>query len=385
MTSEFVANMTHEVRTPLNGILGLAELLADTGLSPIQREYVDTIRHSAHALLRIVNDVLDFARVETEAVEVDTVSVDVEQLVEQVIASLNPTARTRWLLLEGHVTPEAREIVLADVTRVRQVMVNLIGNAIKFTEKGSVTLVVSRRTGAGDEPVLRFDVMDTGIGIDPAVADRLFAPFVQGDPSTTRKYGGTGLGLAISKELVGLMGGRIGVEGAIGRGATFWFEIPFVPALDPPRPTTRRPAVTQDEVTLYPVGLYRVLLAEDNAVNQMVAVKMLERAGLAVDVADNGREALRMLRDQRYHLVVMDCQMPELDGYDATIQLRDMRDGATRPDVPVIALTANAGTEDRERCLASGMSDHLGKPVRRVDLEQVLQRWLKPPSTEAAA
>jgi two-component system, sensor histidine kinase and response regulator len=380
---EFITNMTHELRTPLNGIIGLVDLLGDTVLSPVQREYVDTVRQSAEALLRIVNDVLDYARVEADAVEVEVVNVDVVKLVDEVCASLNSTARAKWLLLEGHVTPEARVVVRADVTRLRQVLVNLIGNALKFTERGSVTVVTTRRSSPDGTPVLRFDVMDTGVGIDPVDTDRLFEPFRQGDVSTTRKFGGTGLGLAISKDLVSIMGGRIGADGSPGKGATFWFEVPFVAAVDGRLDGTRVTPLAEraarsveGEPTLYPFGLYRVLLAEDNAVNQMVAVKMLERAGLTVDVAENGREALQLMRERRYQLVVMDCQMPEMDGFEATAALRSTADGATRPDVPVIALTANAGSEDRERCLAAGMSDHLGKPVRRAELEAVLSRWL---------
>jgi len=256
--------------------------------------------------------------------------------------------------------------------------VNLIGNAIKFTEQGSVTVVVTRRTTAAGLPCLRFDVMDTGVGVDPDVRDRIWYPFLQADLSTTRKYGGSGLGLSICKQLVEMMGGSIDCESQTGRGSTFWFEIPFEPqqtlTLTAPKPPDD-PAVTRTSL-LFPVGLYRVLVAEDNPVNQMVVVRMLELCGVDVHVANNGVEALEKIQSERYHLVLMDCAMPEMDGFEATRRVRQLTSGPTPASVPIVAVTANAMAGDRERCINAGMDDYLPKPISRAELADKLKYWI---------
>jgi signal transduction histidine kinase/CheY-like chemotaxis protein/HPt (histidine-containing phosphotransfer) domain-containing protein len=508
--SEFLASMSHEIRTPLNGILPLLDIVLGTDLSPAQREYLVTANGSAKELLRIVDDILDYSKAEAGKLDLESVSINIRELVDSVKRLLDKPAEAKGLAMRAVVDADVRPIVRGDPMRVRQILTNLMSNAIKFTQRGGVSVRVSQRSDTATQHELLFAVRDTGIGLAADAAARLFQPFTQADASVTRRYGGTGLGLTICKKLVDLMGGRIGVRSEPGRGSVFWFTIPFekapgdiagpqkslagaraLLAANPQRAQHIIPilatleidathvadagsalsrlkqaaplgrtfsfdllivdasSVTGDAATLLrgvladrqldslrllalgldsvpdprvvlaplraddaalrqgvrsafgiapkarvqPVlsvpGLPtaaakgsqsltgKVLLVEDHPVNQKVAQKLLERLGLIVDVAENGEVALDKLREQPYTLVLMDCQMPVLDGYSATRRLREIESGQGKPRTPVIAMTAHAMSGDRERCLQAGMDDYLTKPLDRQLLEQTLTRWMQ--------
>jgi PAS domain S-box-containing protein len=372
--TEFLANMSHEIRTPMNGVLGMLNLLKDTPLTDEQRDLLQTAETSAQHLLEILNDILNLAKIEAGQMKLERTPTDLKCLVCETCEMVRPQARLKGILLREEL-PDGELYALADPTRLRQILLNLLSNAVKFTERGEVVArLIQREASADNEHALRFEVQDTGIGIPPDKQQQIFEPFRQADGSTTRKYGGTGLGLAISKKLVELMGGRMGVVSQVGEGSTFWFEV-SLPACDAPAHVRLEQQLRAAEQT--PLTGLRVLVAEDNFVNQKVIRRTLEKWGVEVQIANNGREALEWLSREPFHLVLMDCQMPEMDGYEATRRIRAYEQPRGL-HMPVIALTANALEGDREKCLECGMDDYLTKPVNPDQLWEKLVQWGMP-------
>jgi signal transduction histidine kinase/CheY-like chemotaxis protein/CHASE3 domain sensor protein len=368
--SEFLANMSHELRTPLNGVIGMAHLLSDTALTATQRRYVGALGASGEALLAVIGHVLDFSKLEARKLELDPTDFDLHRLIRESCLIVAETAHRKGVALNHALGPDVAQFVTGDRARLRQILLNLLSNAVKFTAVGQITVTAS----ADDGGRLRFEVTDTGVGVPPGARNRLFAPFAQADQSTTRKYGGTGLGLAISRELVQLMGGEIGVRPHQPTGSVFWFTaaLPVADAFEDPSEewATRCgrivPGEDPDESPL-------VLIAEDNEVNQIVATTMLQQRGLRTHLATDGFEAVAMSATQRYAVIFMDCQMPGLDGYEATARIR--ASGANR-QAPIIAITAHSTNGGRERCISAGMDDYLAKPVRPEQLNAILAHWL---------
>ena len=377
--SAFLANMSHELRTPMNGVMGMIDIAKRRMADPKGLDQLNKAKQSADRLLGVLNDILDLSKIEADRMVLEDRPLQLAETIDNLRATLGHRASEKGLLLSVDMPTQLAQARLAgDPLRLGQILINLVGNAIKFTDHGEVVVHVCPVSDTPDDLQLRFEVTDTGIGINAEAQTRLFRPFEQADNSMTRKYGGTGLGLAICKRLVQMMGGEIGMESTPGQGSSFWFIVPLKKrgkGAGAPEPTVT--ALTAEQRLQAGHAGARVLIAEDEPVNREIALGLLEDVGLTVDLAEDGQQALELARKNRYALILMDMQMPEMNGVEATQAIRNMSADSMNRETPILAMTANASSSDRDTCLAAGMNEHITKPVDPQKFYETLLEWLE--------
>jgi PAS domain S-box-containing protein len=372
--SRFLANMSHEIRTPMNGIIAISQLLQMTELTEEQREYTGLLTSSSRNLLKLISDILDLSRIEAGSVVLDMYNFDLRAELTDTVSIFTLLAQEKGLEFDFLIAPDVPLLLIGDMERLRQIVTNLIGNAIKFSTNGTISLHISKETDDEQHVSLRFQVRDSGIGISQNSVGNIFEAFTQADNTTGNKYGGTGLGLTIARHLVELQGGSIGVESLEGRGSAFWFTVLLQKQLNTLYTFTAERAV---EPSVTNNSNIRILLVEDDEANQYAFKRLLTKSSFQLEIAENGSEALKLLKDKDFDVVLMDCRMPVMDGYEATAAIRDQSSQVRDHDIPVIALTANAMREDRKKCLDAGMDDYLSKPVDFPMLLALIEKWVK--------